>query len=83
VNNIVEAFNNMQDLATQNDPVDTISLDVPLLIRLFEFVREDVQTDEELHVIASNLLNASKTTNAALTMSDYNLILNPQENIQK
>jgi len=47
--------------------VDTISLDVPLLIRLLEYAREDSQNDMQLHVIAENLVALGRVA----TMKDY------------
>ena len=35
-----------QNIKEMQDKQDYVSLDVPLMIRLFELVREDVKTDE-------------------------------------
>lgn len=52
------------------NPVDTVTLDIPLLIRVFEFSREDAQTDMDLHSLADNMINLSPN-GATLTMADY------------
>ena len=52
------------------NPVDTITVDVPLLIRLLEFSREDAQTDMDLHQLAASMINLSPESNT-LTMADY------------
>jgi hypothetical protein len=49
------------------DQVDTVTVDVPLLIRLLEYAREDAKTDMDLHNLAENLIKAKRT----LTMDDY------------
>lgn len=61
----------MQGLAM--DPLDTVTLDVPLFIRMMELAREDLKTDAELHEVVTRLLAASKEKDV-LTMVDYNNI---------
>lgn len=56
------------------NPVDVASLDIPLLIRIMEFAKEDAQTDMELHKVAKNIIELSKQ-GKTLTMSDYNRIV--------
>lgn len=50
--------------------VDTITMDVPLMIRLFEYAREDAKTDMDLHDVAERLIHLSKE-GRTLTMHDY------------
>jgi hypothetical protein len=54
------------------DTIDLITLDVPTFIRMLEWAREDVKTDAELHVAATNAISMRKT----LTMADYKKIIN-------
>jgi hypothetical protein len=56
------------------NPIDTTTLDIPLLIRLLEYSKEDAQTDMDLHKIAENIIELSKG-GKTLTMSDYNSIV--------
>ena len=56
------------------NPVDTATLDIPLLIRLLEYAKEDAQTDMDLHKVAENIIALSKE-GKTLTMSDYNRIV--------
>jgi len=60
------------------DPIDIVAFDIPLLIRLFEFMHETIEDDAELHEIVTNIIHVSKTKQQceALTMLDYNNILN-------
>ena len=38
------------------NPQDTITVDVPLFIRLLEYAREDAQTDMDLHDLADRAI---------------------------
>lgn len=58
------------EVAQTANPVDTVTVDIPLLIRLLEFAKEDAQTDMDLHSLADNLINLSPDGNT-LTMADY------------
>jgi len=57
------------------NPIDTAILDIPLLIRIMEYAKEDAQTDMDLHKVAENIITLSKT-GKPLTMEDYNNIVN-------
>jgi hypothetical protein len=57
-----------------NNPIDTTTLDIPLLIRIMEFAKEDAQTDMDLHKVAENIIALSKE-GKTLTMSDYSNIV--------
>ena len=52
--------------------MDTITLDVPLFIRLLEYAREDAKDDMALHTLTENAL---KLGNKTLTMDDYEQII--------
>lgn len=54
------------------DKKDTITVDIPLMIRLLELAREDVKTDVELHQIVERLI--SIRNKGVLTMNDYKRI---------
>ena len=60
------------DRAANIDKIDTVTMDVPLLIRVFELVREDVKTDMDLHNLVERLL--SLKDKGVLTMDDYETI---------
>jgi hypothetical protein len=68
VNSLNEGFN----------PKDVIKLDVPLLIRMLEYAREDAKTDMDLHDVAENLI-ALSANGQTLDMNHYNKILNANE----
>ena len=60
------------DRAANIDKVDTVTMDVPLLIRVFELVREDVKTDMDLHNLVERMLSIKDK--GVLTMDDYETI---------
>ncbi len=60
------------------NPKDTITVDVPLFIRLLEYAREDANTDMDLHDLAENIIGLSED-GEVLTMDDYNAIVGTTE----
>jgi hypothetical protein len=54
------------------DVKDTVSMDIPLLIRVLEFIREDVKTDVELHKVVERLIDMRH--DVPLTMEHYDSI---------
>lgn len=56
------------------NPTDTITVDVPLLIRLLEYAREDAKTDMDLHNVTEKLIELS-AQGKTLSMQDYNTIV--------
>jgi hypothetical protein len=59
---------------TNTNVVDTITLDVPLFIRLLEYAREDAQTDMDLHNVADKAIKLS-LDGSVLTMKNYNQLI--------
>lgn len=55
------------------DVIDTVTVDIPLLIRLLEYAREDAKTDMDLHNVANNMIKLSKKLDV-LDMSCYRKI---------
>lgn len=68
----------IQTREQEKNPIDIISMDVPLLIRLLEYAKEDAQTDMDLHKITENLIELSKQ-GRFLTMDDYQSIVSPDD----
>ena len=58
----------------EEDVVDTITMDVPLFIRMLEFAREDASTDMDLHDVAENAISLNKGKEF-LSMEDYDSII--------
>jgi hypothetical protein len=59
-----------------SDPPDSVTLDIPLMIRLFEYAREDAKTDMDLHNVAEKLIALSKEY-SVLSMAQYDAIVSP------
>ena len=53
-----------------NDKIDTLTFDIPLIIRMLELSREELKGDQIIHVITQKLLELSKHNNV-LTMEIY------------
>lgn len=62
------------DKPIEHNPTDTIKFDVPLMIRILEFAREDISSDVVLHRLATNLIREGKD-GKTLTMDDYETLI--------
>jgi hypothetical protein len=56
------------------DPIDTITMDVPLFIRVLEYAKEDAETDMDLHDLAEKAISATKQQ-GMLSMDDYDMLV--------
>ena len=56
----------------ETDKKDMVCFDIPLLIRVLEYTREDMKTDIELHNMVERLINMRETY--PLTMKEYDAI---------
>ena len=55
---------------------DVIHVDVPLMLRLLEYARNEAKNDEDLHYVAKNLESLSNS-DGTLTMEHYSKITTP------
>lgn len=62
------------------DPVDTVTVDVPLLLRVMEYAKEDAQDDLALHDVAEAMVRLSKN-NEVLSMDHYETIVGDDSNL--
>lgn len=53
---------------------DKVSMDVPLLLRIMEYAKEDAKTDMDLHHVADKLIELS-IGGKVLTMDDYETVV--------
>ena len=67
------------DDASTGDAVDTVTMDIPLLLRVLEFAREEVDEDMDLHDLAERLIAMSK--DGPLSMDDYDSIVGSVEEL--
>lgn len=85
IENIKKIINYLVDnemiLENSHDPIDTITMDVPLMIRLFEWAKEDCKDDAHLHEIAQNIISVSKES-AILSMQHYKDIITNEDSEQ-
>jgi hypothetical protein len=54
----------------EENPIDSITMDVPLFIRMLEFAREDASTDMDLHDVAEKA-TAMSAEGEVLSMDNY------------
>jgi hypothetical protein len=70
-------YNNIKE-AKEEDAVDTITMDVPLFIRMLEYSREDAKEDMDLHDVTEKAITLGKER-GILQMDDYNEIVGTTE----
>lgn len=64
----------MSKLVKQKDSVDLIIMDVPLLLRMLEYAKEDAKTDMDLHYVTEKLIRLTKEK-GKLSMDSYDEIV--------
>jgi hypothetical protein len=64
--------------AKEEDAVDTITMDIPLFIRMLEYAREDAKEDMDLHDVTEKAITLGKER-GILQMDDYNEIVGTTE----
>lgn len=67
-------------LKEEADAVDTVTMDIPLLIRVLEFAREDAKTDMDLHKVVENLIKMRG--DGTLSMQSYAKIVAIKEHLE-
>lgn len=60
--------------AKTTNPTDKITVDVPLMIRLLEYAREDAKDDMDLHDVTERLVELSRREDT-LSMKHYKKII--------
>ncbi len=73
-----EANGETNESIDEADEVDTVTVDIPLLLRIMEYAKEDAQDDMALHDVAQKLIELSKQDDV-LTMDHYDAIVGDQE----
>lgn len=59
------------------DEKDTVTMDIPLLIRVLELAREDLKSDADLHRVVEKLIEIRNK--GTLTMDDYDIVAHIKE----
>jgi hypothetical protein len=70
------------DEAKEEDKVDTITMDIPLFIRMLEYSREDAAEDMDLHDVTEKAISLGKER-GILQMDDYDEIVGATEEINE
>jgi len=71
---------NVRDpMSEEVDKKDTVTLDIPLIIRVLELAREDLKSDMDLHKVVEKLIEIRNK--GTLTMDDYEFIANIKEEV--
>lgn len=65
----------------ENQP-DAVTIDIPLLIRLLEYAREDAQSDVDLHDVTEKLISLG-IEGKTLSMDDYESIVGGSEQTEE
>jgi hypothetical protein len=64
-------------IVERTDAKDTVTFDIPFLIRVLELTREKIKSDVDLHKMVERLIQIRKK--GILTMQDYKLITRLRE----
>jgi hypothetical protein len=80
---MMEDLKKIQEFFSQpipgEDAIDTITMDIPLFLRMLEYAREDAKEDVDLHDVTQRATELSKMK-PFLSMEDYNeIVAAPQE----
>jgi hypothetical protein len=68
--------------AQEEDKVDTITMDVPLFLRMLEYSREDASQDMDLHDVTEKAISLGKER-GILQMDDYDEIIGTTEELKE
>ena len=68
--------------AKEEDKVDTITMDIPLFLRMLEYSREDASQDMDLHDVTEKAISLGKER-GILQMDDYDEIIGTTEKINE
>ena len=68
--------------AKKEDAIDTITMDVPLFLRILEYSREDAQKDIDLHDVTDKAISLGKER-GILSMEDYEEIVGDTEKVEE
>ena len=66
-----------ESVSEELNPPDAVTVDIPLLLRLLEYAKEDAKTDMDLHNVTEKLIQMS-AEGETLSMKDYNAIVGDQ-----
>lgn len=65
---------NENPVTEADNPIDRVTLDIPLLLRIMEYSKEDAKTDMDLHHVVEKMIELS-SSGQNLSMDHYNEII--------
>jgi len=80
LSSIVETINEVNP--PSEDVIDTVTLDVPLFIRMLEYAKEDAADDMALHDLAEKTIALNKEK-GILSMEDYDTLIPAMEQVDE
>jgi hypothetical protein len=80
--NLGSAVKQSMNEAQEEDKVDTITMDVPLFLRMLEYSREDASQDMDLHDVTEKAISLGKER-GILQMDDYDEIIGTTEELKE
>ena len=80
--NLGSAVKRAMNEVKEEDVVDTITMDVPLFIRMLEYSREDADEDMDLHDVTEKAISLGKER-GILQMDDYDEIIGTTEKVNE
>ena len=72
ISDILSSYKELKE--NEGDSIDTVTLDIPLFIRLLEYAKEDAQTDMDLHSLADKAIKLG-LQGEILTMNHYSKLI--------
>ena len=66
----------------EENPIDKITMDIPLFVRMMEYAREDAKDDMDLHQVTARAIQLMQQHDA-LDMNSYDTIINDQEPVDE
>ena len=81
-NKVIQGMTNNLSETKSEDKVDTITMDVPLFLRMLEYSREDASQDMDLHDVTEKAISLGKER-GILQMDDYDEIIGTTEKVNE
>jgi hypothetical protein len=81
-NKVIQGMTNNLSEAKSEDKVDTITMDIPLFLRMLEYSREDASQDMDLHDVTEKAISLGKER-GILQMDDYDEIIGSAEEVNE
>jgi hypothetical protein len=81
-NKVIQGMTNNLSEAKSEDKVDTITMDIPLFLRMLEYSKEDASQDMDLHDVTEKAISLGKER-GILQMDDYDEIIGTTEELKE